>query len=344
MIIRMLITPIRNRPEAKKKVTQVSGLNGGGVALLIRDGLTFDPDFKIPAKFGNLEAVTVKIKCGDKYVAFFSWYIPPDVKVVDKGFLEFIENQGDFVLMGDLNARLRRFGGSNECGRNLDESLMAFKGIVLNPPSKPTFFRHTDGILRSTSTLDLFISDDKTAKFLTIFETLKLSPVYDKDEQYFHLPVVGEFSIEIKRRKERISFHKSFLYAKANWQKFMRDMDVEIIDDLEDLSLGEMSDRIVNAYMKSATLNIPKNKENKGRENNFPPEIVSVLKSRNYWGRLYRQNRDEFSANTYKLKIELANELIARYKQKQWHEFLNRQGKSPLSTIPFWKRINRLRV
>jgi hypothetical protein len=245
--------------------------------------------------------------------------------------------------MGDLNARLRRFGGSNECGRNLDESLMAFKGIVLNPPSKPTFFRHTDGILRSKSTLDLFISDDKTAKFLTIFETLKLSPVYDKDEQYFHLPVVGEFSIEIKRRKERISFHKSFLYAKANRQKFMRDKDVEIIDDLEDLSLGEMSDRTVSAYMKSATLNIPKNKENKGRENNFPPEIVSVLKSRNYWGKLYRQNRDEFSANTYKLKIELANELIAKYKQEQWHEFLNRQGKSPLSTIPFWKRINRLR-
>jgi hypothetical protein len=334
---------IRNRPEKTKKITQVSKLNGGGVALLIRDGLTFDPEFKIPEKFSKLEAVTAKIKCGDKYIAFFSWYIPPDVKEVDKNFLEFIEEQGDYVLMGDLNARIKRFGGTNECGRNLDESLLAFKGIVLNPPNKPTFFRHTEGILRSTSTLDLLISDDKTAKFLTNFETLKLSPVYDKDEQYYHLPIVANFSIEVKRRKERLSFHRSFLYAKANWQNFMREMDAEVIDDRENESLSEMSDRIVQAYLNSAMHNIPKNKENKGRENNFPPEIVSVLKSRNYWGRLYRKNRDDFSAHTYKLKIELANELISKYKQEQWQEFLNRQGKSPLSTIPFWKRINRLR-
>jgi hypothetical protein len=75
----------------------------------------------------------------------------------------------------------------------------------------------------------------------------------------------------------------------------------------------------------------------------IPPEIVSVLKSRNYWGKLFGKNRDEFTARTYKLKIELANELIAKYKQDQWTAFLDRQSNSPLSTIPFWKRINRLR-
>ena len=31
------------------------------------------------------------------------------------------------------------------------------------------------------------------------------------------------------------------------------------------------------------------------------------------------------------------------FKQEQWREFLARQGYSPLSAIPFWKRINRLR-
>jgi hypothetical protein len=334
---------IRNRPEKEKKITQVSGLNGGGVALLVRDGLTFDPDFKVPEKFSKLEAVTAKIKFGDKYIAFFSWYVPPDIKKVDREFLEFIEGQGEFVLMGDLNARLKRFGGTNECGRELDESLLSFKGIVLNPPNKPTFYRHTEGILRSTSTLDLIICDEKSAKSLTSFDSLKLSPVYDKDEQYFHLPVICEFNIEVKRRKERLSFHRSFLYAKANWRKFMSDMDVEVIDDVEELTLDGGSDRIVKAFLVAANNNIPKSKENKGRENNFPPEIVSVLKSRNYWGRLYRKNRDEFTERTYKLKIELANELIAKYKQEQWNDFLNRQGKSPLSTIPFWKRINRLR-
>ena len=64
----------------------------GGVALLIRDGLTFDP---LTLKF---QPGTAKIKCGDKYVP--GWE----------------EGLG---------------GGSNECGRNLDETLMAFKGIVI---------------------------------------------------------------------------------------------------------------------------------------------------------------------------------------------------------------------
>jgi len=324
---------IRNRPEKEKKITQVYVLNGGGVALLIRDGLTFDPNFKVPERFSKLEAVTAKVKCGDKYIAFFSWYVPP----------EYIEGQGDFMLLGDLNARLKRFGGTNECGRELDDSLLTLKGIFLNPPNKPTFYRHTEGILRSTSTLDLIISDERLAKSLDSFDCLKLSPVYDKDEQYYHLPVVCEFNIEVKRRKELLSFHRSFLNAKANWRKFMNDMDSAVIDDRDESTLEDDSDRIVNAFLEVANSNIPKSKENKCRENNFPPEIVSIVKSRNYWGRLFRKNRDEFTERTYKLKIELANDLIAKYKQEQWNEFLIRQGKSPLSTIPFWKRINRLR-
>jgi hypothetical protein len=58
---------------------------------------------------------------------------------------------------------------------------------------------------------------------------------------------------------------------------------------------------------------------------------------------MYRKNRDDFAAERYKLKIALANEVIAKHKQKKWKEFLAKQGKSPLSSIPFWKRINRLR-
>jgi len=81
--------------------------------------------------------------------------------------------------MGDLNACIKILEGTNECGREMDESLLKFKGIVLNPPNKPTFYRHTDGILRSTSTLDLIISDEKPAKSLASFDSLKLSPVYD---------------------------------------------------------------------------------------------------------------------------------------------------------------------
>jgi hypothetical protein len=58
---------------------------------------------------------------------------------------------------------------------------------------------------------------------------------------------------------------------------------------LEDLSLGEIfraNKRIVSAYMKSASVNIPKNKENKGRENNFPfLNLVSIIKCQKLIGK-----------------------------------------------------------
>ena len=40
-----------------------------------------------------------------------------------------------------------------------------------------------------------------------------------------------------------------------------------------------------------------------------------------------KKKRYDFSAKTFKLKIEVANELIAKFKQEQWAEFLYRFGK-----------------
>lgn len=68
-----------------------------------------------------------------------------------------------------------------------------------------------------------------------------------------------------------------------------------------------------------------------------------MLKARNYWGRECRKFRSESLAKKYREFEFLANESIKEFKQEQWKNFIKRQGKHPLSTIPFWKRINRLR-
>ena len=104
-----------------------------------------------------------------------------------------------------------------------------------------------------------------------------------------------------------------------------------------------MSSRVVGAFIVASNSSIPKAKERLNRENNFPPEIVRTLKGRNFWGKIYRKNRDSYSAEMYKELEFLANEQISDHKMNQWQEFLAKQGKNPLSTIPFWKRINRLR-
>jgi hypothetical protein len=57
----------------------MTSLNGGGVALLVRDGITLIPEFKIPEAYNDLEVVGAQIKCGNKIISVFSWYIPPGV-------------------------------------------------------------------------------------------------------------------------------------------------------------------------------------------------------------------------------------------------------------------------
>jgi hypothetical protein len=334
---------IKSRPTEKKKITEVNGLNGGGVALLIRDGLTVVPEFKIPEKFEKLEAVGAQIRCDNKNLSIFSWYIPPEVGEVNKEFLSFIENQGDFILMGDLNSHIRRFGPTNASGKKLDLTLQSFRGAVVNEMGKPTFYRHVNKVLKSTSTIDLVLTDERTAKSLKKFETHTVSPVYDKKAQYYHVPVTVEFEFGVTLKKERISFHSPFLYDKANWQNFQNDLEHELLDETSPLDIESENTRLMELMKNSAAKNIPRAKEGLKRNNNFPPEIVAVLKNRNYWGRMYRKNRDEFAAETYKIKIALANDLIAKHKHEKWKEFIKRQGKSPLSSIPFWRRINRLR-
>jgi hypothetical protein len=55
--------------------------------------------------------------------------------------------------------------------------------------------------------------------------------MYDKDEQYFHLPVIGEFIIEIKKEKRTHVFPLDFSLCQYKLaRKFMRDHGIEIID------------------------------------------------------------------------------------------------------------------
>ena len=68
------------------------------------------------------------------------------------------------------------------------------------------------------------------------------------------------------------------------------------------------------------------------------------MKERNFWEGTFRKFRTETAAEKYKEAEARANRLIGAFKLKQWKNFLKNQGKSPFSTIPFRKRINRLRA
>ena len=54
------------------------------------------------------------------------------------------------------------------------------------------------------------------------------------------------------------------------------------------------------------------------------------------------QDKYGFGNNLKSCEIE-CGEAIHEFNIKKWNEFLDKMGPNPLSSIPFWKRINRLR-
>ena len=100
----------------------------------------------------------------------------------------------------------------------------------------------------------------------------------------------------------------------------------------------------MSAIRKGVESSIPKSKEKLSRDQNFPNDIVQVLETRNFWGKAYRRTRSERFAKLYREYQNLAVQKISDFRLKNWKNFVERQGISPLSSIPFWKRINRLRA
>jgi hypothetical protein len=317
--------------------------NGGGVALFIKDNITCWP-IDVPVAYKDFEIVGAQIKSGNKFISIFSWYLPPKEDACEE-VLSYIESHQDFILIGDLNMHLRKLGAKKQLAkdRKFEEFLQAYKGVVLNKPNIPTFFFHQCGALVSSSTIDYIIASESLANSAGDFETWYISPVFNKDLSYFHVPISCKINIEIKKRKERKSFISSFLYDKANWREFAGLIDAALIDEWDYDDVALMEEKIENSIKGAAAQCIPKSKEKLNRDHNFPEPIKEVLKSRNYWRSEYKKNPNGIAADQYRLKEELASDMIAQFKRAQWARFLKEQGPHPLSSVPFWRRVNRLR-
>jgi hypothetical protein len=296
----------------------------------------------------DIKIVGAAIKLGEKEMAFFSLYNPPENIINDK-LLDFIAKENDYIVMGDLNARMIIHGVPNKVGKALESSLGKMDAKIINDPTKPTFYRHIYGTLASTSTLDLIITNESTSvnceKVDVIERSAALDMNSDKRPSYFHLPISTRLKVTSRPKKLRMSFNASYLYENVDWDKWQNELEQLLKDDdVNDKTIEDLNKEIIEALVKSSNAHIPKSKEKLERNFNFPLEIVQLLETRNFWSKIFRSTRTDFSAKKYRELQARCSESIAQFKLNNWEEFLRRQGKSPLSSAPFWKRINRLRA
>ena len=329
-------------------------LVGGGVALLVKDDLTITREIELPVDIFSLqertdiEIVGASIKLGIKEVSFFSYYNPPETNISEK-LLGYIAKEQDYVILGDLNARMSIHGGTNKVGIELEKSLRKMDAKILNDAHKPTFYRYIHGDLASTSTLDLIITNETTSTLINKIELKEVSALLDIYSEtrpsYFHLPITCELKTENLTKKQRTSFHSSYLYDRADWTKWKEKAENLVTTNIGDeTGICELNNIIIDAIKKASESHIPKSKEKIDRNTNFPLAVVQILETRNFWAKIFKSTRTALSAKKYReLQIKVSEEII-QFKQRNWKEFLARQGKAPLSSAPFWKRINRLRA
>ena len=114
--------------------------NGGGVVLLVKENLVCER-IKLPPTVQEEELIRIELKIEGKSHYIFCFYNPPQ-KTLNNKIIEFAEQQGDFILLGDLNCKLREFDlTDNRNGTKLRELIESSKIFILNDKHKPTFFR-----------------------------------------------------------------------------------------------------------------------------------------------------------------------------------------------------------
>ena len=193
------------------------------------------------------------------------------------------ETLGDYLIVGDLNAKVEPYDIQNANGKCLTTILKSTNGTIINENFSPTYYQHN-----YSSTLDLAIASPQLINHLNSIEIISISSLAEYQKVNFHLPVTISFRIE-KKPYKKPSFHSSFIYAKADWDEVKNELNRSLIDEITTTEVDELNKIIENAFLLASNNNIPKTKQSNNREN-YPSFIVDVLKARNSWTKEFKKH------------------------------------------------------
>lgn len=318
------------------RARKVNPRYGGGVCLLVREGLDFERSLMFDGL--DVEILSVDLRFEGRTVQIVCYYNPPDSILERKVFGMLEERGGDFVLCGDLNAKSLCIGCKkvNASGVVLEGVLADYKGVVINDRS-PTYFRDN---VAYCEVLDLFIASPMLATRLGSFEVLEGSCMGSD-----HLPVVAVFGVG--DRSEPVSGGgvdaRVFMYECADWGLFRSSLDGSLDGAMQSSDVDLLNGQLVRKMIQAAEVSIPK----KSRVNCavcLPKAIIDKIKDRRRLRRELRRNggNGALKCEINKLKKEIDNG-IRNLKQKQWNNFLDGLGRNKASSGRFWNRINRFR-
>jgi exonuclease III len=318
------------------KCREKYGNYGGGVALLIREDVNYE-EIQNP-EWLDIEAVCIKIQFNKADAFIFSLYNPPTACLESKiwEFLSVCRN--DYIICGDFNAKSPGLGcrGRNKNGEYLEEVLINTKSVLLNKPV-PTYYREATNY---SELLDLIIASPRIASKMSNFK-VELNEFLVSD----HLPVEVWFSASGFSNQETNQKQK-WNFKKANWGLYRTKLESKITELL--MLINQPHDiEIINNFLTSSMLEAAKESiplvENALTRKALPKYILDMIKERHELRKkLNKTTSKEVKSSTNLLGKKIKNE-IKEIRSKNWINFVERCGKNPSSSRPFWNKVNEFR-
>ena len=302
---------------------------GGGVAILVKNGIEFTLDSSFD--YFSLELLCIQVKLKDFPLFIFSLYNPPNKPLPFELFCEITKKCPKFLIGGDLNSKTKQIGciGENENGQLLEKVLNELNVSIINDKS-PTFNIFNRQYFEI---LDIFLTPPSLLDKVVDFKVL------NKDDMTSdHFPIRTCLSaqyLEIdKEAQEKLDFKK------ADWNMFRSILNSNQHQTPE--NIDEFNDLITKNILEAARKSIPKQSK-KSFKSTLPPDIIKLIKMRRKIRRQFKktqcpQLKTQFNQLTAELRTKLCE-----FRNNNWLNFIQKMGRNPLSTRPFWRKINKFR-
>lgn len=265
----------------------VSSERGGGVAILVRRGITYTQLDSFQTK--TIEAIGIRIQSGDISANIVAAYFPGGRTKQDtlyfKRDIQMLTRSNDpFFIIGDFNSRHRMWNclKANQTG-NILVQLSSSSNFYVHAPDSPTYIPRGR---TKPSTLDLVLSNNLVN--MTV-------PVSNCELSSDHLPVTFEIDLEAPYPLETRRFR---CYERANWSSFQRNINAAIdltsdsINNLDTTAKIDEAIRMLTETIMEAEQTAVPILERRADKIVLPESVKLLIRLRNTRRRQYMRSRD----------------------------------------------------
>ncbi|CAF1102786.1 unnamed protein product, partial [Brachionus calyciflorus] len=311
---------------------------GGGVGILIRNGI----EFEVVECFNrfNLEILAVKVKLKNCSIHIIAWYLPPDNTInkefnsIPESLFNSLSQIGSFVLVGDLNCHSSKwFCSKTSTKGQLLSSLIEKHDLNVLNSNISTIQNENAKCNRSVIDL-MIISNDLSDKF-------NFFKVFGDNLTSDHFPIKSSFNIETIEVMRQIR-----TINKTSWSQFKDNVDRHLMANDIFNQANQDIDNLYNEFNKSilsAQSESTISKTRRPGSKTLPKYLLDIIFARKKMLKKLRKFPKNVEYNqTYNRLSKVIKLEIKAIQEKMWINFCESINKTKTSSAEYWRKIKQI--